>query len=54
MDRDEDLFARINEEEMEADVDQAVKNYEIPEIRVIEEFILSHDKLFQDIEKLNN
>ncbi|AHL30085.1 uncharacterized protein Eint_040082 [Encephalitozoon intestinalis ATCC 50506] len=52
MEEDESLFDKINEAEMEADIKLAMNNHKIPEIKPIEEFILSYNGIFQNLEEL--
>ncbi|WEL38358.1 hypothetical protein PFJ87_04g00270 [Encephalitozoon hellem] len=54
MEEEEGLFDKINEVEMERDIELAIKGHRVPEIRPMEEFILSCDELFQNIEKFKH
>lgn len=49
MGEEENLFGKLNESEMEKDIDLAIKGHKISEIRSIEEFILSYDEVSQRI-----
>lgn len=48
MDGSTALFGTLDEAEMREDVERAVERHEVKEIRMVEEFILSHEKLFRD------
>lgn len=39
----------ISETEKNEDIDDAVKNYKLPEISSVEDFILAHSKFFEDL-----
>lgn len=43
------LFDKMDEMEMREDVDAAVKSHRLLEIHEIDEFILTHSKMFRDI-----
>ena len=49
MDRTRKLFGALDEAEMREDIDLAVQRHEVDEVRAVEEFILSHEKLFKDV-----